>query len=215
MDEKLKSELRSEIWEICDILFTAQETLKLVEYLLEKEDDADKNFVKRSPYFQFQVEINWSTIVIQLCKLFSSNRNEQYNLYGFMNKFKEGSDFGDLKIDDNTILEWRKALSAEKDSIDNLILQRNKKFAHTDRDSRTVVATVTVKKARELVVIVQGIAREIYSKFFESSFLIDEPIGAPIEDLKRVISALAEERRNRLSGLRMMAKEHGLEDELD
>lgn len=214
MKEKKKIELKKETWELAEILLLAQESLKVVEYLLKDEEDQDKEYSKRmNAIFVYSRSIYWRVIVIELSKLFSEKDTERYNIYKFISKLKLDGHYGDALISVSEIEAWEKKLADNKDSISNLILHRNKVYVHTDRNSNEVPNTVTITKARELIEIIQKIIREVYFTVFKSSFMVDSPVNAPVDNLKWVISALAKEKKERESPLRHLAKHYGIEDE--
>lgn len=213
MNDEKKGELKTEAWAIADILFPAQESLKIVAYLRKDEGDDDRNYVKRAIYFQYETSNHWRTIVIQLCKLFSESKGEHYRLRKFIVSLKPGGYFEDAGISADKIAKWEEALALERDIIDNLLLQRNKKYAHSDRDGKEVVNEVSIAKARELIGLVQNIVREIYSTVFESSFLIDQPVGSPVDSLKWVIDSLVSEKKTKELPLRKLALKHDITDE--
>ncbi|MBX2933864.1 MAG: hypothetical protein KF825_06440 [Ferruginibacter sp.] len=214
MKEKNKTELKEEVEEISEILFLAQESLKVVRFLIKEEDDDDRAYTKRvNAFFVYTTSIYWRVIVIELCKLFSTRENEDYRLHKFISKLKANGHFGDAGISPGLINQWETDLENEKDVIDNLILQRNKIYAHKDRNSKAVVNTVTLKKTTELIEVVQKIIREIYFTVFETSFLVNDPINAPVQNLEYIVNVLADEKKRREKPWRKLAKEHGIEGE--
>ncbi|MFN8289455.1 MAG: hypothetical protein U0U70_04315 [Chitinophagaceae bacterium] len=214
MKEEKKAELKKETWELAEILFLALESLKIVEYLIKDEADDDKVYSKRmNAFFVYSRSIYWRVIVIELSKLLTEKSSEQYNIYKFISKLKPHGHYGDAKISTVKIEKWEKALTDNKDSIDNLILQRDKLYAHTDKNSKSIPNMVTLTKTRELVTIIQEIIRKVYLTVFESSFMVDSPINAPVENLQWIISTLANEKKERESPLRKLAKHYGIEGE--
>lgn len=214
MKEEKKAELKKKTWELAEILFLAQESLKIVEYLIKDEADDDKVYSKRmNAFFVYSRSLYWRVIVIELSKLLTEKSSEQYNIHKFISKLKQDGHYGDAKIFPDKIEKWEKTLTDNKDSIDNLILQRDKLYAHTDKNSKSIPNTVTLTKTRELVTIIQEIIREVYLTVFESSFIVDSPINAPVENLHWIISTLANEKKERESQLKKLAKHYGIEGE--
>ena len=152
MKEKKKAELKKETWELAQILFLAQESLKIVEYLVKDEEDENTVYSKKmNAFFVYSTSIYWRVIVIELSKLFSDNDKEHYNIHKFISKLKPDGYYGDASISPSAIEIWEKALVDNKDATSNLILQRNKVYAHTDKNSKEVPNKVTLTKTRELV----------------------------------------------------------------
>lgn len=143
-------------------------------------------------------------------------KNKTYKikkLNKFISKLKSNGHYGDAKISPDKIEKWEKALMDNKGSIDNLVLQRDKLYAHTDKNSKGIPNMVTLTKTRELIIIIQEIIMEVYLTVFESSFMVDSPINAPVENLQWIISTLANEKKERESSLRKLAKHYGIEGE--
>ncbi|MFL5788971.1 MAG: hypothetical protein ACJ748_13010 [Flavisolibacter sp.] len=171
---------------------TALESFKILLCLTKSEKFEERSFVKfKNPFFVYEAQIHWRIIVLELCKLFSDKENEHYNLNKFISRLKKGGHFADAEINDSSIEVWKAQLRKENKKIGNLILQRDKLFAHTDRSKGKVANNVTIGKTRELVKMVQQIIKEIYLTVFKSSILIDEPISSPVENLEQIIDILA------------------------
>jgi hypothetical protein len=213
MKESKRQELKAESWAIAQILMTAQESFKILVCLTKSEVDVERAYVKfKNPFFVYEARIHWRIIVLELCKLFSDKENEHYNLYKFISKLKKGGHFADTLINNSMIKRWEINLQKEKEIIENLILQRDKLFAHTDRGKDVVVNSVTIAKTRELVEMVQNIIKDIYSVVFESSILIADPIGSPVENLERIIGILTSEKKSRDQSLKDLARAYEIKD---
>ena len=73
--------MKKETWELAQILFLAQESLKIVEYLVKDEEDENTVYSKKmNAFFVYSTSIYWRVIVIELSKLFSDNDKEQPGL---------------------------------------------------------------------------------------------------------------------------------------
>jgi hypothetical protein len=209
----LKDELQSELKEISGILFTAQESFKLVTYLLKDEEDEDLVYEKRvNAFLSYSVNIHWRTTVIELCKLLADKKMERFNLHKFIHKLKHY--FIETGIESSDILKWESLLLAEEDSIKNLIDQRDKVYAHTDSSHREFPNTITLNKARELITFIQQLIRKLYSVVFETAYQIEEPINSPIIGLEHLLKLVVEAKKTKRESWRPIAKEYGLEKEI-
>ena len=81
---KNKGELKKELKEICDILYIAQEDLKIVGYFYSYEPNTDSAFIKEiNAYFCFTRITSWKNVVLEIYKLFHSA--EDYNIFTLLN----------------------------------------------------------------------------------------------------------------------------------
>src|SRR5690242_16366133 len=120
MIEKKMIELKNETQEINEILFLAQESLKVVEYLLMDEKDDDKVYVKKmNAFFGYTTILYWRVIVIELSKLLSNKENDHYNIKKFISKLKRDGYYGDANIDADKITKWESTIASEKNIIKN------------------------------------------------------------------------------------------------
>lgn len=196
LNDEQKQELRAELEEILEILFFAQENYKAFKYLRIREDDDDKAYVKKmNAYFGFAAITHWRTVIIELSKLFASRKNEHYNLHRFVGKLKTGGEYFGAEISEVKIREWEDIFVIQKDVIADLITLRDKAIAHKDKDGKTLKSELTLGKIWRLIETVQKLIREIYLTVFEVSYLVDDPINAPVENLRWIVEELAEQRK--------------------
>jgi len=201
--------LKDEVWEMCDVLFVAQENLRCLSYLHKEENDPDKNFYKRrSMYFDFTKKMTWRLVVLELCKLF--NDTEDFSIRKLLAKLKPGGLHQGI-IPANNIQAWEKVLDGHKDIIKRLKTQRNKSIAHKDRTGLNhKINGVSLKQANDLLAFIQNIVKEIYFKVTGTTFMVDSPVNSPAEDLDKIICSLAKERKASLAPLMDEAKRYGL-----
>lgn len=206
MKEKLKNHTR----EIQDIMFLAQSSFKILSYLYLEADDVENDIIENSQFLKFSREIHWRIYVIELSKLFADRKSEHFNLYAFIQKFKKGMEYEIKEIDERSIELWELNLKMEKPNIDNLILQRDKLYGHTDRDRTSVKNTLTFKHAKELIEVVQRIVSEIYIAVFQLATTFDV-IGEPLSDIKKIVASLANEKANMLNDYKTYAESLGID----
>ncbi len=195
MTEKKKQQLKKEVKEINDILLLAQEALKIVGYLSE-EDDEISYLKKANEFFGFTLIVYWRVIVIELSKLFGERETEHFNIHKFISKLKRSGHYRDAKISAEKIAAWENEIKKEKEIIENLLQQRDKIYAHTDRKHKEVLNKLSIKNFQRLVKIIQVIICTIYFDIFESAYLINEPIDSPVEKLKWIMNMVAQHKKS-------------------
>ncbi|WPV65407.1 hypothetical protein [Chitinophaga sp. LS1] len=212
MKGKKQQELKNEIWQICEILLLAKSSFNITKYLLHPNSLKHTEYINSSAYFKYSIIINWRTTVIELSKLFADNKDrDRFNLKHFIKKLKKDGHFGDIKIPDTIIADWEAILDKEVNAINNLILQRDKIYAHTDPAHKSVTNTVHIRKTDELIGVVEKVIKHIYLTVFDTGISF-EPVGDPIQNLNYLLDILVNERETNLAPPMAFAKKHGLED---
>ena len=213
METKVKESLEKEVRELNSIIFMAVESFKIVELLAKNEEDDDKSYIKNMNVFlRYSMITNWRITAIELSKLLSGGKNEAYDLRRFINKLKPGGEFETAGISQEEINKWKHKLSEEADAVKNIVDQRNKLYAHTDRDAAAIKNIVTVGKAKELITVAQSVIKEIYHTVFCSGFSFDA-FNSPVNNLSWIIDTLTEQKKQREKSLKALALEHGITDE--
>lgn len=195
MKENKKKELHDEIISIGEILILAQESLKMIEYLIEPELDNKKLYAKRQMFFDFSYKIYWRITVIELCKLFSGRDTDSFNLVKLIGKLRKGNHFGDAKISETKLAQWQEEINLEKGSINNLLLQRDRLYAHKDRELNQVQNIVNINKTWALIKLGRRIIQDIYSDVFDISYMLEDIGYSPVDNLEFIINNLAERER--------------------
>jgi len=177
--------------EIMEIMLLAQSSFKIVDFIKRERSGQEAIIIQQNKYFNYTAEMNWRIYVIEMAKLFStSDKAHWYNLQKLINKFKPDGEFGKLKgIDKYSIVIWEQNLELEKEKIQNLMLQRDKLYSHTDKARSHIKNELSFADANELLDVVKRIISEIHIVVFGKSyayFLNNEPVL----ELKRLIHAL-------------------------
>lgn len=192
METNQKTELENETWAIMEIFLNAYESFKIVEFLQSNESDNNTAYVKRmNSFFQYSKILCWRNTATELSKLLSNRNTDQYNLRGFLKKIKEGK-FPESTISAEQISKWEQILDRENEVINNILEQRDKVYAHTDRESDKVINKVSITKTTELLDYVFDIIHKIYLDCFKKG-IIKETIGSPLNALKWTVDELVKE----------------------
>jgi hypothetical protein len=196
MEPIIKRRLREELIEIRDIMFKAQTSFKIVDYIYRTRQGIEIEVISRSNYFQWSGSTNWRIYVTEMSKLFKKGRNDHFNIHQFISKFKEGGEYRTPLIPDSSIQIWEDNLSLEKEKklIENLVLQRDKVYSHTDKERKDIKNVFSFVDANEFLNIIKRMLSEIYPTVFSDSMDFD-PFFEPVEDLKRHMAILVAEKK--------------------
>jgi len=201
--------------EIYEIMFRAQSSFKIVDYLYRERDGLAIEIINTSQFLKYTAETHWRIYVIELAKLFAPRKSEHYNLHHFIEKFKPGMEYSISEIDADVIEKWEQLVDGEKTKINNLLQQRDKLYGHTDKDRHLVANILTFEDARKLIMIVKQVVAEIYDAVLGQSISLD-PIGEPLEDLKRIICTLVDAKKQMYNDYSAVCKHCGIDPgELD
>lgn len=189
-------ELKIELTVITTILTRATDAFLIVEYLNKPEKD-EKLFAQKKInfFFTYSQSIYWQTLIIELTKLLyfnerdkakTSNR-EKFNILHFLKKLKKDGHFGSTKIPAVKIEQWSENLNKKESTILNIIMQRDKLYAH--QDNQKVQNSASLKDIYELLNILQEIIREINHILLERGIDFN-PVPSPVENLRDIIIKL-------------------------
>lgn len=194
MDTNIKENLRKQIGEMRNILFTAQSSFKILDYLYRTRSENDYTIINGSLFLKFTASTHWRIYVIEMSKLFSNRRTEHFNIHQLIGKFKPGGEFHCEMIPNNSIKIWEDNLVLKHETalIDNLISQRDKLYSHTDKDREDIKNALSFIDSMELMNIVKRMLSEIYITVFDVTMVM-EPLNEPADDLKRLIRMLETE----------------------
>jgi hypothetical protein len=209
MTPDIKDKLKKEMDEICNIMFVAQSSLKIVDYLRRTREGMEIEVVRHSMFFKYTANVHWQMYVTEMSKLFRDGKNEYFNIHKFIRKFKDAGEYHTHLITDNSIQIWESNLSLEKEKtlIENLVRQRDGKYSHKDKDWEAIKNSFTFIDAKEFLNIVKRMLSEIYGKVFDTSMIMD-PFNEPVDDLKRIVKSLAAEYNRNIEMFEKINKEY-------
>ena len=208
--EEVLSKLKQHTKEINDIMLLAQSSFKIVAYLYRERSGFEIEVVNQNQFLKYSAESHWRIYVTELAKLFAARDSDWFNLNRFIRKFKKGMEYEVEQIDEHSILIWEQQLELQKAQIDNLLLQRDKLYGHTDKNREGVKNKLTFADAKELLRIVQRIVSEIYTVVF-GQYPSFDPIGEPLDDLKKIIKVLVEQKQELIRFYSEHAKANGID----
>ena len=217
-----KEELRQEILRINYIVLKAKEAVEIVAYLLEPETDHYRTYQKKmNMFFHYSIANYWQIAVMELVKLFyfkpgkkdETDNREKFNIRHFIKKIRRDGYFGGFAIADSTLDEWLEELDSHDEVIKNLMEQRDKLYAHEDRNNQDVANKTSFAEARNLLAIAIKLIKAINTATYQQGVSFDL-INSPVHNLKFVIETLADKEHAKIEAFRPFARQYGLEDEL-
>lgn len=186
-----KQEFELEIERIKSIFFSAQETFLIVEEFYSQNNISDKEVYTKNmnSFFYFCKVYFWRNTVIELSKLFNDSDNETFNLIKFIKKLKPNGHFKSLKFEETFLDELLERVAENQDLINNLILQRDKLYAHEDRNNQDVESTATFSDIKRLLEICRDLIQKITNQHFATHLQFDI-INSPRQNLKYLIECI-------------------------
>ena len=143
-----------------------------------------------SRFLFFLTYSNWYILVIELCKIFQNdNRNQQFNVYGLINKLLNGHrnlDFKELFPLADVQKHYSNFNSLNIIDIrDKLIILRDKFYAHTDRLDENFLNEININltEIESLFNLLRCFIFDIKSKVFGSHAMFEEEIFINIKDI--------------------------------
>lgn len=194
-----KTELKESIWPIWEILTISKDCYEYAFYFHKPETDDESEYLNNSSDFRFIRHMLWRMTIIELSKLFSNSKNrDKFNLNHFINKLKKNQYFGDIGILQEKIENWEKILQDNHKLINNILILRDKIYAHRDpkKDDFKLI-DITFQEIEILINLSEEIITEIYSVAFDSHAHITTIYFK--KNQFKLIKILAEEKKNRLN----------------
>lgn len=197
MDIK-KQELKDNILRIWEILTISKECFGYAFYFHKPETEDESEYLHKSKDFIFIRHVLWRMTIIELSKLFSNSKNrDKYNLFHFINKLKRNQYFGDIGILNEKILHWEIILTDNQNLVDDILVLRDKVYAHTDpKNKHLKLLDISFQEIEILIKLSEEIIIEIYSVAFDADVRF-RPVYFNKERFN-LIKILAEEKRNRV-----------------
>ena len=165
-----KEELKKSIENIWKILAISKECFEYAFYFYKPETKDEAEYLSKSRDFNFIRDILWRMTIIELSKLFSNSTNrDKYNLNNFIGRLKRNQYFGDIGILEEKIENWEKILQDNQKLINDILILRDKVYAHTDSQKEHFkLIDISFHEIEVLINLSEEIILEIYSVVFDS-----------------------------------------------
>jgi len=182
--------IKEEIWAIMQIYMNAQQALRAVKEITKPENDLNRDFIKsHNQFLHYTSIVCWRHCVTETCKLIVDRKTEHYNLWQVIRDIYKGNVFAGSIVEVTVLAKWRLALARNRNIIINLKVQRDKLYAHTDRDISDIGNKVKVGEMEEMLNTIFNIIHGLYCVCRNESIL-QEPTNSPIDDLDWILEAL-------------------------
>lgn len=175
--ESKKEQLRKEIWPIVQIYAIAYDNLLYSKYLYLPETDLERVYIMSSMHFKVIRTYLWRLCITETAKLVSTRERDEYRIVGLLSKLNKSGHYGDLRIDTAKIVNWEKILLENKKVISDIMVSRDKSYAHTDKDREKYEKniSISIKQVEVILNLVETILKEIYHSVFESGLVLHTP----------------------------------------
>lgn len=224
MNEKQKAALEEELRRITEIFLRANESFYIAEYLCAEEENPERNYLKHaSTFFFFTRAMYWRTTVIELSKLLHFNRSkpdkvdkrERFNLRRFIAKLRTSGEYSQAGIPSIKLENWLKRLDDNEQMIINILIQRDKVYAHEDQENKDIQNEVSFNSAKALLGIVSEIIEEINFTVFGRG-VSSRLLNSPKDNLVYLVNRLHELQQGEVEDIRQHARDMGIDpDELE
>ncbi|WP_431608778.1 hypothetical protein [Chryseobacterium sp. 'Rf worker isolate 10'] len=188
-----QNSLSEELDTISKIILNAKSSFDVVLFL-NNDNHKKANLINHekisNDFFRF-VEVNFFRItIIELFKLFSSNKNDYYSFYSLNTRFNSGQKYDKLTMSNDTRKSIRLLLKKSTKTIKKLMDLRNKVYAHSDQDFKNYIGIMNIKEINNLISISKTIFNNFYSEASKKEFFFDFPLGTPIDSLDHLFEKI-------------------------
>ena len=173
-----KELIKNEIWIIWKIYILCKECFNYTYYLHKPDTKEEFKYLARDPDFKFIRHILWRMMIIELSKLLSkSERRDKYNLLNLLTKLGKQGFYGDTSVTKETLSRWQTALESNDELIQEILLLRDKFYAHTDNNSDgSTEITISFREIKDLLLIIEDIIKEIHHQVLNREAMVEDVI---------------------------------------
>jgi hypothetical protein len=167
--------LKKEVLIRCKIYLDALFAFKVVNQILRNEVSEYKRDQAKwnNAFLQYTSLVCWKQAVIELCKLVHDSRYEVFNLFQLLRDLRLEKNIKHTSIEVEQIEKWEHLIKNIESGIQDLVLQRNKLYAHTSRNVEGIGNSIEMGHMQEIFKTVGTILIQINE-------LLPEPNELPI-----------------------------------
>ena len=203
-----KEQFEKELSRITDIFFGARENFDYCYYLHKPKSRYEAEYLHVDRDLQFIRHSLWRMCIIELTQLFSNRENDKFNLLKFLSKLLPTGHYRRLAVNQEKIYEWQTMIYSQNHVINNIIILRDKIYAHTDPDKdQYKQIEVYFRDIVSLLEIVASIITDLHSSVLKRTLLLRNPVFD--RNNFTLVRILAEERDRRVSEIKNLIKPHG------
>ena len=178
-------ELEKKIWSITEIFLETKESFNYCKYFYQQPRESEEYKMANSDtHIQFIRFSLWRQTIIGLSKLFSDKNTDKFKIRDFINRLKSDGYYGDQSLPSNLIIEWEKQIDSHTILISDILVLRDKIYAHTDPNKNEYQnIMVTFSSIESLMNILSNLIIKIHSIVFDSDFDLSLPSDSERIDL--------------------------------
>ncbi|ULQ51745.1 hypothetical protein [Flavihumibacter fluvii] len=202
----IKPQLLEKLDKISRVYIFAQEAYLYTEYFHKPDTKEELELVTNSAHaseISVIMHLMFRTLIVEVSKLFSRSTNDRYQLNIFIESLTQNGHFREINISPEMIELWRSNIQVKEYIINNIIVLRDKIYAHTDNPMKKYAEVdITLNQIASLLEIAKEIICYIYTNVFSTTFLTDSPTF----DRERftLLKLLAKAESNRLGDIKAM-----------
>lgn len=185
-------EFEKKIWSITEIFLDIKESFNYCKYFyLQPKETEEYKIANSDILIQFIRFSLWRQTIIGLSKLFSDKNTDKFKIRDFINSLKSDGYYGDQSLPSNMIIEWEKQIDSHTILISDILILRDKIYAHTDPNKKEYQnIMVTFSSIESLMNILSKVIIKIHSIVFDSYFDLSLPSDSERIDLLSDLVAL-------------------------
>ncbi|MDR3058192.1 MAG: hypothetical protein LBU84_08635 [Prevotella sp.] len=168
-NNQVKEEFKKKLSAISHVYIMAQEAYLYTEYFHNPNTKEELDFVVKSNQLRMIMHLMFRTMVNEVSKLFSYSQNDKYRLMGLVKSLSNDGYYGKLGMSMQYIQAWEQEFIDNKEIIDNILILRNKVYAHTDSsliDYNEI--DITFKQIKILLGLADDIIKKLYILIFDT-----------------------------------------------
>lgn len=170
LNNQVKEEFKKKLSAISHVYIIAQEAYLYTEYFHNPNTKEELDFVLGSNQLRMIIHLMFRTMVNEVSKLFSYSQNDKCRLMGLIKSISNEGYYGKLGVSMQFIQTWEQQFIDNKEIINNILILRNKVYAHTDNsliDYNEI--DITFKQIKMLLDLTDDIIKKLYILIFDTS----------------------------------------------
>lgn len=177
--KELKKDLEHKLEKIVHVYIFAQKAYLYTEYFHNPETSEERELITNPPMshdLSLLMHLMFRTLIIEVSKLFSRSKQDNFQLEKFINSLSSSGHFRKISVSEDRIIHWKERLKKNKKIIDIIILLRDRLYAHTDNPMINYnEIDISFKQIKTLLDLAAEILKSTYADVFETDFLCDSP----------------------------------------
>ncbi|MGM0582085.1 MAG: hypothetical protein ACQETL_15485 [Bacteroidota bacterium] len=173
----MKEELKIKLDKLLHVYILAKEAYLYTEYFHNPETKEEMDLITVSPHkgnLSTIMHLMFRTLIVEVSKLYSRSNNDKFQIGKFINSLCPSGHFRAINVSQAKINTWKNLLVDNKTTIDNVLLLRDKMYAHTDNPLISYnEIDISFKEIKVLLDIADEILKSIYHDIFNTELMTD------------------------------------------